>query len=211
MAPGKLEAQVIGVVDYGIGNLRSAENALEQVGADFRRIADPGEVATCPKLIVPGVGAFGACMEALSARGFRAPVLAHARAGKPLLGICVGMQMLADLGTEFGERPGLGLVPGRVVQIPRTTPDLRLPQIGWNALRQHGDCVLLRGLGEDTSAYFVHSFHFEPEDASDIAADVDYGGPVIAAVARANVFGVQFHPEKSQAVGLKVLENFWKL
>ena len=150
-------------------------------------------------------------MEALAARGFREPVLAHAAAGKPLLGICVGMQMLATTGTEFGERPGLGLVPGRVVQIPRATQDLRLPQIGWNALRLRGDCPLLRGLGAEASAYFVRRFNLEPADPADVAADVDYGGPVVAAVQRANVFGMQFHPEKSQAVGLRVLDNFQKL
>jgi glutamine amidotransferase len=201
----------IGVVNYGIGNLRSVANALEQVGARFALIDAPGAVADVDKLLLPGVGAFGACMTALVARGFREPVLVHAAAGKPLLGICVGMQMLADIGTEFGERPGLGLVPGRVEQIPRTTPDLRLPQIGWNALRLRGDCPLLRGLGPDSSTYFVHSFHLVPSDPADVVADVDYGGPVVAAVQRANVFGMQFHPEKSQAVGLKVLENFWKL
>lgn len=204
-------ARVIGLVNYGIGNLRSVANALEQVGATFAMVEDAAAVPRFDKLLVPGVGAFGACMEALSARGFRDPVLAHARAGRPLLGICVGMQMLADVGTEFGERPGLGLVPGRVEQIPRTTPDLRLPQIGWNALRLRGDCPLLRGLGTETSAYFVHSFHLVPADQADVAADVDYGGPVAAAVQRGNVFGMQFHPEKSQGVGLRVLENFWKL
>jgi glutamine amidotransferase len=198
-------------VNYGIGNLRSVANALEQVGARFALIDEPGAIASADKLLVPGVGAFGACMEALAARGFREPLLAHAAAGKPLLGICVGMQMLATTGTEFGERPGLGLVPGRVVQIPRATQDLRLPQIGWNALRLRGDCPLLRGLGAETSAYFVHSFHLEPADPADVAADVDYGGPVVAAVQRANVFGMQFHPEKSQAVGLRVLDNFRKL
>lgn len=202
---------MIGVVNYGIGNLRSVANALEQVGARFALIDEPGAIASADKLLVPGVGAFGACMEALAARGFREPVLAHAAAGKPLLGICVGMQMLATTGTEFGERPGLGLVPGRVVQIPRATQDLRLPQIGWNALRLRGDCPLLRGLGAETSAYFVHSFHLEPADPADVAAYVDYGGPVVAAVQRANVFGMQFHPEKSQAVGLRVLDNFRKL
>ena len=202
---------MIGVVNYGIGNLRSVANALEQVGARFALIDRPDAVAGVDKLLVPGVGAFGACMEALTARGFREPVLAHAAGGKPLLGICVGMQMLATTGTEFGERPGLGLVPGRVVQIERTTPDLRLPQIGWNALRLHGNCPLLRGLGADTSAYFVHSFHLVPDDPAHIAADVDYGGPVTASVMRANVFGMQFHPEKSQGVGLRVLENFWTL
>jgi glutamine amidotransferase len=202
---------MIGVVNYGIGNLRSVANALEQVGARFALIDEPGAIASADKLLVPGVGAFGACMEALAARGFREPLLAHAAAGKPLLGICVGMQMLATTGTEFGERPGLGLVPGRVVQIPRATQDLRLPQIGWNALRLRGDCPLLRGLGAETSAYFVHSFHLESADPADVAADVDYGGPVVAAVQRANVFGMQFHPEKSQAVGLRVLDNFRKL
>jgi glutamine amidotransferase len=200
--------QVIGVVNYGIGNLRSVANALSAIGADFQMIDDPKMLASCDKAILPGVGAFGACTSALEAQGFREPVLAHAAAGKPLLGICVGMQMLAEQGTEFGNHAGLGLVPGTVVEIPRTSPDIRLPHVGWSALKTTKDCPLLQKLPADSCAYFVHSYHFAAADPSDVAAQVDYGSPVTAAVAKGAVFGVQFHPEKSQAVGLAILKNF---
>jgi imidazole glycerol-phosphate synthase subunit HisH len=199
---------MIAVINYGIGNLRSVTNALEAVGASFALVNDPERLASFPKAILPGVGAFGACIAALSAKGFKEPVLAHARAGKPLLGICVGMQMLADRGTEFGDHAGLALVPGTVVQIPRGEPAIRLPHIGWNPLLLAKDCPLMRGLPAETSAYFVHSFHLAAAEAADVSATVEYGSSVTAAVSRGSVFGLQFHPEKSQMVGLKILENF---
>lgn len=199
---------MIGIVNYGIGNLKSVTNALDQIGAHHCLVDQADELAKYDKLLLPGVGAFAACMGALRAAGFSEAVVQHVAQGKPLLGICVGMQMLATEGTEFGLCAGLGLIPGRVVEIDRTTSSVRLPQIGWNALRLKKPCPLFGGLGGDTSAYFVHSFHFVPDDASDIAADVEYGAAVTAAVSRGNLFGVQFHPEKSQMVGLKVLRNF---
>lgn len=202
------QALMIGVISYGIGNLQSVANALEAVGADFQSITNPGGITNCEKILVPGVGAFGACMGALTERGFRDGVLAHAHAGKPLLGICVGMQMLADQGTEFGEHAGLGLISGTVVQIEPGSDEIRLPHIGWNPLTVRKDCALLRNLPAETSAYFVHSFHFAANDPADVAATVEYGITVTAAVSRGNVFGVQFHPEKSQNVGLTVLRNF---
>ena len=201
---------MIAVINYGIGNIRSVTNAMEAIDAGFELVDDPARLLAFPKAILPGVGAFGACMASLVGHGFHKPVLAHAAAGKPLLGICVGMQMLADRGTEFGDHAGLGLVPGTVVQIPRGQGEkaIRLPHIGWNPLLVAKDCPLMRGLPAETSAYFVHSFHLAAADSADVSATVEYGSAVTAAVSRRNVFGVQFHPEKSQMVGLKILENF---
>ncbi len=199
---------MIVVVGYGRGNIRSVENALARVGCRFRTAGDPREIADADKLILPGVGAFGECMDLFRSTGFEAPVLEHVARGKPLLGICVGMQMLAETGHEFGMHRGLGLVRGNVVQIPRTDNSLRLPQVGWNELRPRKDCPLLRDLPGDRTAYFVHSYHLAATDAADVSADVEYGGPVTAAVSVPPVFGMQFHPEKSQEVGLRILANF---
>ncbi len=199
---------MIALVAYGRGNIRSVENALMRIGCEFRTIADPGEVNAADKLILPGVGAFGDCMSAFRAKGFEAAVLGHVARGKPLLGICVGMQMLAESGHEFGTHAGIGLVRGRVVQIPRKDNSLRLPHVGWNALLPRKDCPLLRDLPGDRTAYFVHSFHLEVSDPADVSAVVEYGGPVTAAVSAPPVFGMQFHPEKSQEVGLRILSNF---
>lgn len=199
---------MIGLVAYGRGNIRSVENALVRVGAAFRTLDDPRGIADCDKLLLPGVGAFGDCVDTLRAGGFEAPILEHVASGKYLLGICVGMQMLATSGHEFGTHRGLGLVAGRVVQIARTDNSLRLPHVGWNALAVRKECPLLRDLPGDRSAYFVHSFHLAVENAADVSAEVEYGAAVTAAVSVPPVFGMQFHPEKSQDVGLKILENF---
>lgn len=199
----------IGVVGYGMGNLRSVMNALERVGATFDLVEAPDQLTRYDKLLLPGVGAYGDCMAALGAAGFTSEVVDHVRVrGRPLLGICVGMQMLADEGTEFGKHPGLGLIHGRVVRIPRDPPDLRLPHVGWNALEIRNGCPLFAGLGADTACYFVHSYHFQAADPNHVAATVHYGGPVVAAVSAPPVYGVQFHPEKSQDVGLTILKNF---
>jgi glutamine amidotransferase len=208
MASGQGTAEMIAVINYGIGNLQSVANALEATGAAFEMIKEPDRLPSFPKAILPGVGAFGACMDALEASGFKGAVLSHAKDGKPLLGICVGMQMLADNGTEFRNCPGLGLVPGTVVQIPREGKEIRLPHVGWNPLTVTKPCPLMRGLPAETSAYFVHSFHFAAQNDSDVSATVEYGSRVTAAISRERIFGVQFHPEKSQMVGLKILENF---
>jgi glutamine amidotransferase len=199
---------MIAVANYGIGNLRSVLNALAAIGAQHELVSDAGRLTAFDKIILPGVGAFGACVRALEERDFKRAILSHAQSGKPLLGICVGMQMLADRGEEFGVRDGLGLIPGTVVQIPRSNETLRLPHVGWNALKVTKACPMMDGLAADTSAYFVHSFHFAAADAGDVSAVVEYGSTVTAAVSRGNVFGVQFHPEKSQMVGLQVLRNF---
>ncbi|MGI9422331.1 MAG: imidazole glycerol phosphate synthase subunit HisH [Hyphomicrobiaceae bacterium] len=202
---------MIGLINYGIGNIRSVANALTWIQADFEVATDASESSHYDHLILPGVGAFASCASMLSSSGFDKVVLEHAGRGKPLLGICVGMQLLADDGTEFGVTAGLGLVPGTVEQIPRSSDNLRLPHIGWNALQLERECPLLAGLGDDTAAYFIHSFHFRPTSSTDVSATIDYGGPVTAAVSRGAVYGLQFHPEKSQSVGLTILRNFAKL
>lgn len=199
---------MIGVINYGISNLQSVANAFAAVATPYEIVTDPDRAAKFDKLVVPGVGAFGACMSALTASGFKEALLAHARAGKPLLGICVGMQMLADKGLEFGEHSGLGLVPGTVVQIPRSAPEIRLPHIGWNVIDLKKDSVLTRNLPTETSAYFLHSFHFQANREANIVATVTYGSQLTAVVESDNIFGVQFHPEKSQIVGLTILKNF---
>lgn len=203
---------MIGVVAYGKGNLRSVTNALERIGTAYKTVDSVSGLDDCDRILLPGVGAFGDCMNRLSAKGFSSAVVEQVRKhGKPLLGICVGMQMLATEGEEFGLHAGLDLIPGRVVQIPRSDPDLRLPQVGWNTLQTNGDNPLFAGLKQDKSCYFVHSYHFLPTNPAHVSATVDYGGPVVAAVALPPVYGLQFHPEKSQGVGLTVLENFSKL
>ena len=204
---------MIGIVNYGVGNLQSVLNALDFVGAPARIVASPSELDGCDKAILPGVGAFRRAMDMLEEAGFRAPLDEHALGKRrPLLGICVGMQLLADRGTEFETRAGLGYIKGTVAQIPidrnGNQKHLRLPHIGWNDVRVTRENALVAELPPERSAYFVHSFHFEVEDQTDRIADTDYGGSVTAAVARDNVFGVQFHPEKSQDLGLRILRNF---
>lgn len=199
---------MIGLVNYGIGNLRSVANALEQVGADFAMVEDAAEVPRFEKLLVPGVGAFGACMEALTARGFREPLLSHARAGRKLLGICVGMQMLATWGREYEDTPGFDWIGGEVARITPADPALKVPHMGWNDLILDRPHPVLDGIATGDHAYFVHSYQFRVADPADLLAHVDYGGPITAIVGRDTVVGTQFHPEKSQAMGLRLIGNF---
>lgn len=198
----------IAVVDYGIGNLRSAQKALEKCGARAVLTADAGVIAAADAVVLPGVGAFGACMTALRGSGLEAPVVAATRDGRPFLGICVGMQMLFDESAESPGVRGLGVVPGRIEWIPDSVPALPRPQMQWNRLVPRTDDPLLRGLGPEPWMYFVHSFHGVPLDESHVVATVDYGGPVNAAFRVGSVFAVQFHPEKSGATGLAMLANF---
>ncbi len=203
---------MIGIVNYGVGNLQSVLNALDHLGVPGRIVGDPAELAACDKAILPGVGAFRRAKDMLESAGFRTPLDAHVSAGKPLLGICVGMQLLADLGTEFEPCEGLGYIRGTVVQIPVERSDnrrhLRLPHIGWNDVRILRETPLSAALPAERSAYFVHSFHVETADPDARVADTDYGGSVTAMIAQGPVFGVQFHPEKSQELGLRILGNF---
>ena len=195
----------VAVLDYGIGNLRSAERALLHCGADAALTSDPGFVSDAHAVVLPGVGAFGACMRALRASGLEPAALAAAASGRPFLGICVGMQMLFDASDEDARRePGLGIIPGTIQWI---TDALPRPQMQWNRLDGSAD-PLLDGLGERPWMYFVHSLHGVPDDASTVVATCDYGGTVNAAFRRHNVFATQFHPEKSGESGLALLRNW---
>lgn len=201
----------IALVDYGAGNLKSVENALRAAGAEAVAVtADPAVVREADRIVLPGVGAFAACMGALSAiDGMIAAMDEAVRGrGRPFLGVCVGMQLLADAGEEHGRHPGLGWIGGTVSVLNPADPALKVPHMGWN------DVVPARAhaLVEPGEAYFLHSYHFEVADADDVVATTYHGAPLTAAVGRDTILGVQFHPEKSQAYGLATLARFlaWK-
>ena len=197
---------LIAVLDYGIGNLHSAQKALEHEGADARLTADPAVIADAAGVVLPGVGAFGACMDALRSAGLDEPARAAAGSGRPFLGICVGMQMLFTKSEENPDAAGLDLIPGTVTWIPAGP---KIPQMQWNRLDLVGrDDPMLAGLGDDAYVYFVHSLHGVPDDPAMVAATVEYGTTINAAFRRDNVFAVQFHPEKSSRPGLRLLRNF---
>jgi len=202
-----MSAPRIAVVDYGIGNLRSAEKALQHLGADARLTPDEAEIAGAAAVVLPGVGNFGACMRALRASGLEAVARAAATDGRPFLGICVGMQMLFDGSDESPGEAGLGVVGGRITRLPAT---VRLPQMGWNTLDARPGSKLLAGLPDPAWCYFVHSYAPEPADEADVAAWCDYGRRFAAAIERGPLWATQFHPEKSSAVGLALLANFVK-
>lgn len=204
--------RAVTVVDYGIGNLHSVRKALEHEGASVTLTSSPAEVAAAERLVLPGVGAFGDGMRELRARHLIDPILQFASTGRPLLGICLGMQLLLSESEEFGRHEGLGLIPGTVRLIQPTTP-VKVPHVGWNALKPAREGAwrdsLLADLEPATAAYFVHSFVAQPLDPSFRLADVDYGGLLLsAAVSRGAITGCQFHPEKSGPAGLKVLARF---
>jgi glutamine amidotransferase len=197
---------LIAVLDYGIGNLRSAQKALELVGADARLTSDPGLVRDAAAVVLPGVGAFGRCMEAIRANGI--DDLAHeaVASGRPFIGICVGMQLLYETSEETPGATGLGILPGTVRLLPDT---VKRPQMQWNVLEVAAPSPLFAGLDDPAWVYFVHSY--AAEDTGITTATCDYGGPVVAAVQRDNVHATQFHPEKSGRTGLTLLANFVKL
>ena len=196
---------LIAVLDYGIGNLRSAEKSLQHVGADARLTADRGLVADAAAVVLPGVGAFGACMTALGRTGLDDVAHEAVRSGRPFLGICIGMQLLFEGSEEDPGRAGLGVLEGTVVRLP---DGVKRPQMQWNQLAvAQQDHPLVRGL-DGSWMYFVHSYAARPTDSADVLATVDYGGPVVAAAARDNVWAAQFHPEKSARAGLALLSNF---
>jgi glutamine amidotransferase len=207
-------AEVLALIDYGAGNLHSVANALKAAGAeDVHVTASPDVVRAADRIVLPGVGSFKACAEGLRA----IPQLVEAMTervhvgGAPFLGICVGMQLLASRGLEHGVTDGLGWIEGEVRLIERTDPAVKVPHMGWNdiSLGRHDPAS---GLIEPGEAYFLHSYHFAPDDGHTVAAMTDHGGGLVAAVAQDNVVGVQFHPEKSQAYGLALLARFleWK-
>lgn len=197
---------MIAIVDYGAGNLRSVQNTLKHVGAETKTVNKPNELDGADKIVLPGVGAFGAGMAALRDSGFVEPIIQAAKAGVPLLGICLGMQYLFETSEEMGIHQGLGLLPGRVVKFPPNGP--LVPHIGWNQLHIRQQNPLLRGVNEGDYAYFVHSYYVEATNPNDILASTDYGLNYASVVGRGNIFGIQCHPEKSQHVGQRILRNF---
>lgn len=195
----------VGIIDYGVGNLRSVEKAFAATGCNAVVSSDEHVLRQAERLVLPGVGAFGACMKALTERGFDQLVRERVAEGTPLLGVCVGMQMLFEESDEFGRQPGLQLLPGRV---RRFAGDLVVPQVGWNQVRQQSTHPLFEGIVDGAFFYFVHSYFCEPADSDVTLGETDYGVAYPSVVAQGNLCGVQFHPEKSQAVGLRLLSNF---
>ena len=203
-------AEAIALIDYGAGNLHSVHNALIAAGAERVAVtADPEIVRGARRIVLPGVGSFKTCAEGLKAIPGLVEAIEDRVIGKgvPFLGVCVGMQLLASEGHEHGSTPGLGWIPGEVRAIERTDPAIKVPHMGWNDVSPtpHADGAVLIEPGE---AYFLHSYHFRPDEGRHIAAMTDHGGGLVAAVARDNIVGVQFHPEKSQAYGLELLSRF---
>jgi glutamine amidotransferase len=200
------ESGMICIIDYGVGNLRSVEKALEAVGARATVTPDAGAIREAERIVLPGVGAFGECARRLRESGLDEIVLEAVEKNKPVLGLCVGLQLMFDEGREFGAHKGLGLMRGRVVRFPEDGP--RVPQIGWNQIEDIKPHPLMKGLAEGAYFYFVHSYRIEADDESDVLAVTDYGVRYPSICGRGTVCGVQFHPEKSQDAGLRLLANF---
>jgi glutamine amidotransferase len=204
----------IAVVDFGAGNLRSVAKALERSGMNPEVTADPTAVSRADGVVLPGVGAFADAVASLAKTGLDDAVRDRLAARRPYLGFCLGLQVLFDEGDEHGVTPGLGILPGRIERFPDRTPDgepLRVPHIGWNSVKFSGDHPMLSRLPDEDCFYFVHSYRAIPDRASDVVGRVDYGGEFAAAVAREGMFAVQFHPEKSQSAGRRLLDAyaFW--
>lgn len=200
------------VIDYDMGNLKSMSNALKAIGVQHQVSGEREAVSAAAAIILPGVGAFGDGMRALERRGL-VDALEDAVIGRgtPFLGVCLGMQCLASRSFEHGEHAGLGWLPGSVVRIEPSNPSLKVPHMGWNELENVNEhSPLMRGVADRTAVYFLHGYHFVPatEAAATVVATTDHGGPLCAAVQRGHIFGVQFHPEKSQGAGLAILQNF---
>ncbi len=206
----------VAIVDYGSGNLRSAAKAFEHAGAERVLVTDrPADILDADRVVLPGVGAFGDCRRGLYAIDGMADALEKAvrRQGKPFFGICVGMQLMASVGLEFGSHQGLGWVPGPVTAIEPEDGSLKIPHMGWNELTLRQAHPVLEGIPSGAYAYFVHSYHLRADKADDVLATTDYGEALTAIVGRDNMIGTQFHPEKSQATGLHLIGNFlrWKI
>ena len=203
---------MIVIIDYGSGNVKSVHNALRVIGDDVKISNRDQDLRVATHLILPGVGAFAKCMNGLKEIGIVDSLQREVvEKGKPFLGICVGLQALSAWGLEFGQHAGLNWIAGKVDRINTRGSGLRLPQIGWNEVNIQVSEPLFCGIESGATFYFVHSFHLIPEDSSVVSATTEYGVPVTASVQKGNIFGVQFHPEKSQTVGIKVLENFLKV
>jgi glutamine amidotransferase len=198
---------MVTIIDYGSGNLRSVQKALERVGVEARITDDPNVVAESARLVLPGVGAFGDAIRALRGRGLVEPILDHIRSDRPFLGICMGLQLLFETGAEGGHHEGLGVLAGEVIRFD-PVPGLKIPHMGWNQVFWRKGRTARPAVADGEHFYFVHSYVARPRDESVIAATSDYGGPFCAAVSRGRLFATQFHPEKSQAAGMDLLRAF---
>ena len=202
---------MIGIVNYGVGNLQSVKNSLDFLNIPNAIVDNPKEIQKFDKIILPGVGAFGAAMEKLNSLGFAGEIKKFASENKPILGICLGMQLLFDEGYEHGRHKGLGLVEGKVLPFNEKVKDLPLPQIGWNNITKENTSPLLENIENNSNFYFVHSFYCEPEEKDIVSASSDYGIKFASIIHKKNIFSCQFHPEKSQTAGLQILKNFASL
>ncbi|SHF09326.1 imidazole glycerol phosphate synthase subunit HisH [Desulforamulus putei] len=200
---------MIAIIDYGMGNLRSVQKAFQRVGCQAEIVRDPAAVDAAPAVVLPGVGAFGDAMENLQRTGMIEAIYRAVDAGKPFLGICLGQQLLFESSEEFGITRGLGIFPGAVKRFPEG--ELKVPHMGWNQVAIARPSPLLEGVPDGSAFYFVHSYYVEPADPELVITHTEYGLPFASVVGRRNVFGIQFHPEKSSTLGLRILENFGKM
>jgi glutamine amidotransferase len=198
---------MIHIIDYGMGNLRSVQKAFEKLGVEATVCTKSTELADAHKLVLPGVGAFRDAINHLKDQDMVAPILDHIAADRPFLGICLGQQLLFDVSYEDGQFEGLGVIPGKVVRFEEQ-PDLKIPHMGWNSLQTVGGSPLLNEIPENSHVYFVHGYYVVPEDDSVVATSTNHGTEFCSSIARGNLFATQFHPEKSQSIGLRLLKNF---
>jgi imidazole glycerol-phosphate synthase subunit HisH len=201
---------MIAIIDYQMGNLRSVQKGFEKVGHEATITSDPAVLERADQVVLPGVGAFGDAMAELKRRDLVEPIRQAVAAGKPFLGICLGLQLLFDVGYEGGQHEGLGILPGEVVRF-ELPGDFKVPHMGWNQLAIRRPAPLLAGLGEGTHCYFVHSYYVVPKDRGVIATETRYSAPFCSMIWRDNLYATQFHPEKSQRDGLRMLKNFAEL
>lgn len=203
---------MIAIIDYGMGNLRSVQKGFERVGFNAEVTSDPARLRVADKVVLPGVGAFRDCIRNLEQGGFVEPILKVITEGKPFLGICLGLQLLFSESEEFGLHKGLGVIPGKVVRFPEGMSEsgekLPVPHMGWNQIAFKSPTPLFNGVADGSNVYFVHSYYVKPEDPAVVAATCTYGIEFCAAIRHNNVMATQFHPEKSQAIGLQMLKNF---
>jgi glutamine amidotransferase len=198
---------MIQIVDYGMGNLRSVQKALERLSVAAEICTNPATIKSCDKLVLPGVGAFRDAIAELRRQGFVEPIKMHIASGKPFLGICLGLQLLFDVSYEDGTWEGLSVLPGKVVRFPESA-ELKVPHMGWNCVAAAAGCPLFAGIPPDSFFYFVHSYYVVPDDPAVAAGRTEYGQTFTSVVQRGNLFATQFHPEKSQKLGLQLLANF---
>jgi len=212
---GRFGFGMIAVIDYGMGNLRSVQKALQRVGGDARLVQTPAGLAEADKIVLPGVAAFGDAMAQLRSQRLLEPLAESIRGGIPYLGICLGLQLLFDVSYEDGRHAGLGVLGGKVVRFEfegkLSGRRLSVPHMGWNQVQVRRACPMLDGIDSGTFLYFAHSYHVVPVEEKVVATTTEYGADFVSAVWRGNVFATQFHPEKSQSAGLRILENFVKL